>query len=150
MTHSLDGVRGRPQDERWTVDIGLLDCSGRGRARISDTRRYLGDERYGSDNLATIRWMGETGNPPDHRVRLDHSASPTRERLTRHTVKCEIDEAFKELEEHQDLEKALDKVAELQEKVIEAREKGEITSQARARAINDALDELAAALEADV
>jgi serine/threonine protein kinase len=65
-------------------------------------------------------------------------------------VQHKIDEAFKELEEHQDLEKALDKVEELQEKVIEAREKGEITSQARVRAINDALDEFAAALEADV
>jgi hypothetical protein len=54
-------------------------------------------------------------------------------------VQHKIDEAFKELEEHQDLEKALDKVEELQEKVIEARDKGEITSQARARAINDAL-----------
>jgi hypothetical protein len=31
MAHSLDGVRGRPLDERWTVDIGLLDCSGRGK-----------------------------------------------------------------------------------------------------------------------
>jgi hypothetical protein len=41
------------------------------------------DERYGSEGLATIRWMGECGNPPDCR-RLDHSASPTRARLTRH------------------------------------------------------------------
>ena len=65
-------------------------------------------------------------------------------------VQHKIDEAFMELEEHQDLEKALDKIAELQEKVIEARDKGEITSQARARAINDALEEFAAALEADV
>ena len=64
-------------------------------------------------------------------------------------VQHKIDEAFKELDEHQDLEKALDKIQELQEKVIDAREKGEITSRARARAINDALDELAAALEAD-
>jgi hypothetical protein len=28
--------------------------------------------------------MGECGNPPDRRVRLDHSASPTRERLGGH------------------------------------------------------------------
>jgi len=65
-------------------------------------------------------------------------------------VQHKIDEAFRELEEHQDLAKALDKIAELQEKVSEARENGEITSPARARAINDALDEFAAALEADV
>jgi hypothetical protein len=50
----------------------------------------------------------------------------------------------------EDLAKALDKIAELQEKVSEAWEKGEITSPARARAINDALDEFADALEADV
>jgi hypothetical protein len=56
--------------------------AGGGSVRISDTRRYLGNERYGSEGPATIRWMGECGNPPDHRVRLDHSASPTRERLT--------------------------------------------------------------------
>jgi hypothetical protein len=37
----------------------------------------------------------------------------------------------------------------LQAKVTEALEKGEITSQARAGAIIDALDELAAALEAE-
>jgi hypothetical protein len=70
----------RPQDERWTVDIGLLACGGRS-VRISDSRRYLGDERYGSEGLATIRWMAECGNPPDRRVRLDHSPSPTRELL---------------------------------------------------------------------
>jgi hypothetical protein len=64
-------------------------------------------------------------------------------------VQHKIDEAFRELEEHKDLEKALDKIAELQEKVSEALEKGEITSPARARAIDDALDELAAALEAE-
>jgi serine/threonine protein kinase len=64
-------------------------------------------------------------------------------------VQHKIDEAFREFEEHEDLEKTLDKIAELQEKVSEALEKGEITSQARARAINDALDELAAALEAE-
>jgi hypothetical protein len=65
-------------------------------------------------------------------------------------VQHKIDEAFHELEEHQDLEKALDKVAELQAKVTEALEKGEITTEARARAINDALDEFAAALRRSV
>jgi hypothetical protein len=64
-------------------------------------------------------------------------------------VEHKIDEAFKELEEHEDLEKALDKIAELQARVSEAVDKGEITSPARARAIDDALDELAAALEAE-
>jgi serine/threonine protein kinase len=64
-------------------------------------------------------------------------------------VQHKIDEAFRELEEHQDLEKALEKIAELQAKVTEALEKGEITSRDRAAAINDALDELAAALEAE-
>jgi hypothetical protein len=37
----------------------------------------------------------------------------------------------------------------LQSKVSDALEKGEITSSDRARAIDDALDELAAALEAE-
>jgi serine/threonine protein kinase len=64
-------------------------------------------------------------------------------------VQHKIDEAFRELGEHQDLEKALGKIAELQAKVTEALEKGEITSQARAGAIIDALDELAAALVAE-
>ncbi|MGH3690507.1 MAG: hypothetical protein ACRDT7_10155 [Microbacterium sp.] len=65
-------------------------------------------------------------------------------------IQHKVDEAFREIEEHQDLEKALDKIAELQRKVTEALEKGEISSGARARAINDALDELAAALESEV
>ena len=60
-----------------------------------------------------------------------------------------IDEAFRELEQHEDLDKALDKIAELQAKVSEALDKGEITSPSRAQAINDALDELAAAIEAE-
>jgi hypothetical protein len=64
-------------------------------------------------------------------------------------VQHKIDEAFGELEEHQDLEKALGKIAELQAKVTDALEKGEITSQARANAINDALDNLAAAFESE-
>jgi serine/threonine protein kinase len=64
-------------------------------------------------------------------------------------VQHKIDEVFRELEENQDLEKAHEKISELQEKVSEALEKGEITSPARARAINDALDELAAAFEAE-
>jgi Protein kinase domain len=64
-------------------------------------------------------------------------------------VQHKIDEAFKEIEEHQDLQRALDKIAELQMKVGDAREKGEITP-ARARAIDDALDQFAAALNAEV
>jgi len=60
-----------------------------------------------------------------------------------------VDEVLREIEDHQDLEKALEKIAELQEKVDEALEKGEITSPDRARAINRALDELAAALQAE-
>jgi eukaryotic-like serine/threonine-protein kinase len=64
-------------------------------------------------------------------------------------VQHKIDEAFKELNEHEDLQKALDKIAELQAKVGEAVDKGEITSPARAHAIDKALDELGAALEAE-
>lgn len=64
-------------------------------------------------------------------------------------VPKKIEEAFKELDEHEDLEKALEKIAELQEKVDEAFEKGEISSPERARAIADALDELSAAIEAE-
>jgi eukaryotic-like serine/threonine-protein kinase len=64
-------------------------------------------------------------------------------------IQHKIDEAFKELGEHEDPEKALDKIEELQEKVDEALEKGEIRSPALAQAIDDALDELAGALEAE-
>jgi len=46
--------------------------------RISDSRRYLGDERYGSEGLATIRWMGECGNPPDRRVPRPFGLAHTR------------------------------------------------------------------------
>jgi hypothetical protein len=63
-------------------------------------------------------------------------------------VQHKIDEALHELEEHHDLARALAKVAELQAKVTEAWEHGDITTEGRARAINDALNEFAAALEA--
>jgi serine/threonine protein kinase len=59
-----------------------------------------------------------------------------------------IDEVFKELEEHHDVGRALEKVVELRTKVGEAVDKGEITSSTRAQAITDALDELAAAIQA--
>jgi serine/threonine protein kinase len=64
-------------------------------------------------------------------------------------VQHEIDEALRELEDHEDLEKALEKIAELQAKVSDALAKGEITSPSRAQAIDDALDELATAIEAE-
>jgi serine/threonine-protein kinase len=63
-------------------------------------------------------------------------------------VDHQIDEVFKELEEHHDVERALEKVAELRDKVGEALDKGEITSSTRAQAITEALDELAAAIRA--
>jgi serine/threonine protein kinase len=64
-------------------------------------------------------------------------------------VQHQIDDAFKELEDHEDLEKALDKISELRSKISDALEKGEITSPSRAQAIDDALRELAAAIEAE-
>jgi len=36
------------------------------------------DERYGSEGLATIRWMGECGNPPDRRVPRPFGLAHTR------------------------------------------------------------------------
>jgi ArsR family metal-binding transcriptional regulator len=64
-------------------------------------------------------------------------------------VHKKIDEAFKELGDDEDVDKALGKIEDLQEKVGEALEKGEITSSARAQAIDDALEELADAIEAE-
>ena len=63
-------------------------------------------------------------------------------------VQHTMDEVFRDADEDQDAEKALEKITELQDKVTEALEKGEITSSARARAINDALEQLVAALGA--
>jgi serine/threonine protein kinase len=59
-----------------------------------------------------------------------------------------IDEVFKELEEHHDVGRALEKVAELRDKVGEALDKGEIASSSRAQAITESLDELAVAIQA--
>jgi hypothetical protein len=52
----------------------------------------------------------------------------------------------RELDEHQDSEKAFEKIEDLQAKVTDAVEKGEIASHVRAEAINEALDEFAASL----
>jgi eukaryotic-like serine/threonine-protein kinase len=64
-------------------------------------------------------------------------------------VSKKIEEAFRELDDHEDVDKALEKIAELQDKVGEAYDKGEISSAERTRAITDALDELSAAIEAE-
>jgi len=67
-------------------------------------------------------------------------------------VQHQIDEVLRELEDHEDhedLEKALEKIAELQANASDALTKGEITSASRAQAIDEALDELATAAEAE-
>jgi len=51
----------------------------------------------------------------------------------------EMDEILRDLDKDEDVEKVVEKVGELREKVSEAFEKGEITSEARASAIDDAL-----------
>lgn len=61
-------------------------------------------------------------------------------------IRHKIDEIFRELDEDEDLEKSLEKVDELRENVSEALEKGEISSAARASAIDDALMRFAEAL----
>jgi eukaryotic-like serine/threonine-protein kinase len=58
----------------------------------------------------------------------------------------EMDEILRELDHDGDVEKAVEKLGELREKVSEALEKGEITSAARASAIDDALLGFAEAL----
>jgi eukaryotic-like serine/threonine-protein kinase len=58
----------------------------------------------------------------------------------------EMDEILRELDKGEDVEKVVEKVGELREKVSEAFEKGEITSEARASAIDDALLGFAEAL----
>ena len=60
----------------------------------------------------------------------------------RHT----IDEILREADKGEDVDKSLEKVADLQEKVSEALEKGEITSADRASAIQQALQTFAEAL----
>jgi ArsR family metal-binding transcriptional regulator len=59
-----------------------------------------------------------------------------------------MDEILRELDHDGDVEKVVEKVGELRQKVSEAFEKGEITSQARASAIDDALLGFAEALSA--
>jgi hypothetical protein len=61
-------------------------------------------------------------------------------------IRHEIDEILRELDKDEDLEKILEKLGELREKVSEALDKGEITSAARASAIDDALARFAEAL----
>jgi serine/threonine protein kinase len=65
-------------------------------------------------------------------------------------VQKKVDEVLRELEEEADIHQALEKLAEMQGKVNEALEKGEITSPARASAINGALDDFAMALGSEV
>jgi hypothetical protein len=60
----------------------------------------------------------------------------------RHT----IDEILREADKGEDVDKSLEKVADLQEKVSEALEKGEITSADQASAIQQALQTFAEAL----
>jgi eukaryotic-like serine/threonine-protein kinase len=60
----------------------------------------------------------------------------------------QMDEILRELDHDGDVEKVVEKVGELRQKVSEAFEKGEITSQARASAIDDALLGFAEALSA--
>ena len=59
-----------------------------------------------------------------------------------------IDAVFRPLEDEQDRQEALDAIEELRAKVGEALDNGEISASETAQAIDDALDELAAALEA--
>lgn len=54
-------------------------------------------------------------------------------------ISHKIDEILRELDESEDAEKSIEKVDELREKVFEALEKGEITSEGRASAIDEAL-----------
>jgi eukaryotic-like serine/threonine-protein kinase len=58
----------------------------------------------------------------------------------------QMDEILRDLDKDEDVEKVVEKVSELREKVSEAFEKGEITSEARASAIDDALLGFAEAL----
>jgi eukaryotic-like serine/threonine-protein kinase len=56
-----------------------------------------------------------------------------------HEIRHTIDEILREADKGEDVDKSLEKVDELQEKVSEAFEKGEITSADRASAIDEAL-----------
>jgi hypothetical protein len=61
-------------------------------------------------------------------------------------IRHDIDEILRELDKEGDLEKVVEKLGELRDKVSEAFDKGEITSAARASAIDDALLRFAEAL----
>jgi serine/threonine-protein kinase len=61
-------------------------------------------------------------------------------------ISHKMDEILRDLDKEEDVEKLVEKVGELREKVSEAFEKGEITSAARASAIDDALLRFAEAL----
>jgi protein kinase-like protein len=63
-------------------------------------------------------------------------------------IERKIDEVLRELEKGQAVEKSLEKLAELRSKVREAVEQGEIASPARARAIDEALADFVAQLQA--
>jgi serine/threonine-protein kinase len=64
-------------------------------------------------------------------------------------IRHDIDEILRELDKEGDLEKVVEKLGDLREKVSEAFDKGEITSAARASAIDDALLGFAQALGDD-
>ena len=63
-----------------------------------------------------------------------------------HEIRHTIDEILRETDKGEDVDKSLEKIDELHEKVSEALEKGEITSADRASAIDDALLRFADAL----
>jgi hypothetical protein len=63
-------------------------------------------------------------------------------------ISHQMDEILREFDKDGDVEKVVEKVGELRQKVSEAFEKGEITSESRASAIDDALLGFAEALSA--
>jgi polyhydroxyalkanoate synthesis regulator phasin len=63
-----------------------------------------------------------------------------------HEIRHTIDEILREADKGEDVDKSLEKVDDLREKVSEALEKGEITSSDRASAIDEALLTFAEAL----
>lgn len=63
-----------------------------------------------------------------------------------HEIRHTIDEILREADKDEDVDRLLEKVDDLQEKVSEALEKGEITSADRASAIDEALQAFAEAL----
>jgi len=81
--------------------------------------------------LQTVNDGVEAGEVTDHASKdIDH----------------QMDEILRELDKDGDVEKVVEKVGELRQKVSEAFEKGEITSESRASAIDDALLGFAEAL----